>query len=377
MDLLKVYNSNLYIKICSLLNNELDRINTFIFNIRNKKEYSKLLNLDQVYKEIFANPVFNGCIEARIERVLNPHYSIFQGIKPESGNSTFFISIKLISDNLVEIDLIYGKQLTSLIRLFKNIFSVIDKPSYTIQEDDLIKYEHLIKEINQKMNHFLFCSDNKQLIQKREKLTSNIINNLPHKGFYHMTHFDNLESILSNGLMSHKRVNVYKLIRKDISNQKLQKKRDRIEKVFGKNIQDYVPLYINPQNPMMGSEKVKNYGSNIVLLEVIPHILVQEENTLFSDGNAAQRETKIYHNQNEMENINWQLLQEGKWKIGTESHRVMCSEVLVPEIVEVFYINKIILRDTLILKNVMMLFPNHKGIVIEISEKFFSTTRLN
>ena len=120
--------------------------------------------------------------------------------------------------------------------------------------------------------------------------------------------------------MSHKLVYANKLIKIDISNQAIQNERDRIESVFGRNIQDYVPLYINPQNPMMDSERVKNYSSNILLLEVIPHILVQEKNTLFSDGNAAQQQTNFYHNQNELENINWQLLQNGKWTKGTESH---------------------------------------------------------
>jgi hypothetical protein len=232
-------------------------------------------------------------------------------------------------------------------------------------------------DVNQKMNQFLLSSDNKQLIERREKLKSNVISNLPHKGFYHMTHIDNLESILLNGLMSHKCVYANKMMRIDISNQTIQNERDKIESVFGRNIQDYVPLYINPQNPMMDSEKVKYYSSNILLLEVIPHILVQVNNTLFSDGSAAQQQTNFYHNQNEMENINWQLLQEGKWIKGTESQRVMCSEVLVPESVEVVYISRIILRDTFILENVMRLFPNHKGIEIEVNDLYFKTTRLN
>jgi hypothetical protein len=377
MDLIKHYNSNLYIKICSYLNDELGNLNSIISEIRKKKEYSKLLDIEKNYHKIFNNPVFNNSLEIRIERVLNPHYSQFKEIKPEPGNSTFFISIKLKDDSLIKIDQIYGKQLTSLIRLFKNTFSIIDKPSYSIQEEDILKYEELINNIKQKMKQFLLSSENKQLIEKREKLTSNIIKNLPHKGFYHMTHYENLESILLNGLMSHKQVYDKKMIKVDISNQAIQNERDRIERVFGRNIQDYVPLYINPQNPMMDSDRVKNYSSNILLLEVIPHILVQEKNTLFSDGNAAQKQTSFYHNQNEMENINWQLLQEGKWVKGAESHRIMCSEVLVPERVEVFYINKIILRDDTILEKVMNLFPNHKGIEIEIDNEYFKTTRLN
>ena len=141
MDLLIEYNSNLYIKICSFLNYELENLNSLISNIRKNKEYSKLYNLEIIYKEIFSNTIFNNSVETRIERVLNPHYNRFADIKPEPGNSTFFISIKLKSDSLIKIDLIYDKQLTSLMRLFKNIFSVIDKPSHKIHEEDLLKYE--------------------------------------------------------------------------------------------------------------------------------------------------------------------------------------------------------------------------------------------
>ena len=377
MSLIKVYNSNLYLKICSILNKELESINSFIFNTRERKEYYKLLTLDELYKNIFSNPVLKESIYINIERVLNPHYSLMLNIKPETGNSTFFISIKLISDDLIKIDKIYKKELSSLIRLFKNIFSVIDKASYNLNEEELLKYERLIDKINIDIKSFLLSTDNKQLIERREKLTSDIINNLPHNGFYHMTHFDNLQSILSNGLKSHNFVYSKRMISIDISNQEIQNERNRLEAVFGKNIQDYVPLYINPQNPMMDSKRVKDYKSNILLLEIIPHILVQEENTLFSDGNAAQQQTNFYHNKNEMENINWQLLQEGKWVKDSESHRIMCSEVLIPEKIEVFYINKIILRDELVLENVMQLFPNHQGIEIEINEEYFKTTRLN
>jgi hypothetical protein len=377
MNLLKDYNSNLYIKVCSFLNFELEIINTFICNVRQKGDYSQLLMLEQLYKDIFSNPDITGCIDIQIERVLNPHYSLFRDIRPEPGNSSFFISLKIKSDSLNKIDIIYNKQLISLLRLFKNIFSVIDKPSHTIQEQDLLKYEELILDVNQKMYQFISSSNNKDLIERREKLKSNVINNLPHKGFYHMTHSDNLESILLNGIMSHKHVYANKMISVDISNKAIQNQRDRMENIFGRNIQDYVPLYINPQNPMMDSDKVQSFISNILLLEIVPHILVQEKYTLFSDGNAAEQQTNLYHNQNEMENINWQLLQEGKWMKGTESQRVMCSEVLIPNRVEVFYINRIILRDFSILEKVMRLYPNHKGIEIEINDTFFRTTRLN
>jgi hypothetical protein len=373
MDILEDFNSNLYVKLCHFLNGELESLNAFILKIRKEKEYAELLNLEHVYKEIFTDPIFNGSVEIIIDRVLNPHYNLFSTIAAKSGNSTFFVSIKITSDSLLEIDLFYNKQLSSLIRLFKNLFTVVDKPSYNITEEDLLKYESLIEDVTKKMNHFLSFVDNKQMIEKRKKITANMIRNLPHSGFYHMTHYDNLDSVLNHGLISHNQAVLNNLIKVDISNPLIQKNRNRNEAVFGRNIQDYVPLYINPQNPMMVSEKVKSYSSSIILLEVIPHILVQMEETLFSDGNAAQLQTNFFHNQDEMENVNWQLLQEGKWVRGTDSHRVMCSEVLIPDKIEVFYLNKIILKDNILLKKVMELFPNHKGINIEINSNYFST----
>ncbi len=75
--------------------------------------------------------------------------------------------------------------------------------------------------------------------------------------------------------------------------------------------------------------------------------------------------------------LDWKLLQEGTWSIGTESQRVMCSEILIPEVINDYYISKIILKDDLLLNDVVSLFPNHKGIEIVIEEKYFKTARLN
>ena len=371
MNLLNDYNSNIYLRAFSFLNDELDRLNDFIFTTRRNQDYSKLLLLEELYIDIFQKAIIKELFQLKIERVINPHYNLLRNVKPLPGNSSFFISLKFKKDSFVELDRLYKKQLTNILRLYKKIFLIIDLPSYNIREEDLIKYELLIKDVKDKIKDLLLSEENKKLIDKRDKLKTTVIRNLPHNGFYHMTHFDNLESILTKGLLSHQRVYTEDLIKVDISNQSIQKKRDRRENIFGRNIQEYVPLYINPQNPMMDSQNVKNSKSNILLLEVIPHILVQEQNTLFSDGNAAQLQTNFYNNQKELEKINWKLLQEGSWSKGAESHRIMCSEILVPKRVQIYYINKIILRDDSILNKVLKLFPNHKGIETVIDEKYF------
>ena len=376
MRLLKTYNDNSYLLLCGYLTKRLKEIQMFIESVRKSSDYPRIYELEQIFEGIFSYVNTRGNLSLKIERVLNPHYLRRVG-ELDQGNSSWFINLNIQKKSLEELDLLYHKQLSSLLRIFKKIFSVLNSPDYAIREETLKKYEDLIQGVNLKMEEFLESSKNKELIEKREKLKSSVITNLPHTGFYHMTHGENLGNILNFGLLSHKFVHNNHLIKRDISNMKYQQQRNRTENVFGLNIQDYVPLYINPLNPMMDSTKVLEQINNLVLLEIIPHVLVQERNTLFSDGNAAVAETNFYKDKNKLESIDWKLLQEGRWVYGTDSQRIMCSEVLVPEKIEVYYIQKIIIKSEAILKTILPLFPNHKGISIEINPRYFETYNQN
>lgn len=371
MQILKLYNNNSYLRFCDYLTSNLNEIRSFIKEIRDSNEYYRVSELIDVYKQTFSYVNTKGFTEMRIERVLVP-YTVNRNksdLKP--GNCTFFISIKLSKKNLIYLDKFYDNQLTSLLRFYKSIFSIVNSPEKTIQDEILIKYESLIEEITQGMRVYLSSLENKEMIERRKKLALNVIKNLPFNGFYHMTHCDNLKSILSEGLLCHKTVHSRKLVKIDISNIELQKRRNRPENVFKKNIQNYVPLYMNPSNPMMSSKRVSNDLDNIILLEIFPHILVQEKETLFSDGNAAIEKTNFYKNPNKLEKVDWNLLKEGNWEIGTDSQRIMCSEVLIPERIEVFYINKIVLRNENNIDKIIQCFPNHLGIPVQIDSTYF------
>ncbi|WP_166386826.1 DUF4433 domain-containing protein [Polaribacter sp. 11A2H] len=372
MTILNKYNDNSYMLLCNYLSESLREIQTFIKSIRKSKEYARITELENIYKETFSYANTRGELYLKMERILSPHYLSFNG-ELDRGNSSWFISIKIQKKSLNNLDKIYNKLLSGLLRIYKKIFSVLNNPDTEIMEGTLKKHEELIAGVNLKMNEFLESAKDKTVINEREKLTSEEIKNLPYNGFYHMTHVSNLETILNYGLLSHKTVHSNEMIKRDISNNKIQELRNRIEKVYGRNIQDYVPLYINPMNPMMNSNKVMEVIDNIVLMEIIPHVLVQKKKTLFSDGNASTKETNFYKDQAKLENINWKLLQEGKWVEDAESKRIMCSEVLVPTNIEVYYIQKIIVKSEAILKNIFPLFPNHKGIFIEINSEYFRT----
>ena len=62
-----------------------------------------------------------------------------------------------------------------------------------------------------------------------------------------MTHINNLDSIIRNGLYPHN--NTYK--KTDISNVDVNDRRVRLEPIYHKQIHSYVPFYFNPRNAML------------------------------------------------------------------------------------------------------------------------------
>lgn len=372
MSFLSAYNANTYLTFCHYLTQKLDFLYDFIDSIRNTKDYQRVFELVVIYERIFSYVNTKGIIGLRIERVLNPYYLGGQE-ELHSGNSTFFIELNIQKSSIKDLDNIYRKKISNLLRLYKNIFTIVNNPNNSNIDSVLLKYQLLIDDVRNIMSEFIFSNDEKELVNKRAKLKELQIKNLPHEGFYHMTHVKNLKNILDNGLLSHNLAHTANLLKVDISNNEIQKLRNRTENLYGNNIQDYVPLYFNPSNPMMQSKKIKNNIDNIILIEIIPHVLIQKKISLFSDGNASAIVTNFYKNKNNLENINWSLLQEGKWLENDDSHRVMCSEVLILNEIEVFYIQRLILKNEKSLSRVLPLFPNHKGIEITISPKYFNS----
>jgi hypothetical protein len=372
IDLLEYFNSNTYLSICSRLLNELKEIRGFISEIKSRENKEGIYLLEGKIDRIFSDSELSRFISTEIEKVINPYY-LRKVHQVSKGNSSVFINFQIIDPQMVELDVLYKNILKSMLRLFKKLFSVVNVPIVSLNEKSLGKYEVLIEVVEEQLAQWGVAKNDMLIIHQREKLKQENIENLPHAGFYHMTHINNLKGILENGLLSsyylkNNSVDVF-----DIANPEIMLKRDRSIDSSGRSILDYVPLYINPINPFMSSKKVQDQIDSIVILEVIPHILVQEKGSLFSDGNAANIETNFYRNQMEMENVNWSLLNEGKWIIKGEGHSEMCSEILVGERIEVKYLNKIIIRsDHSMLTSVMKLFPNHKGVEIEIDDSFFN-----
>lgn len=149
--------------------------------------------------------------------------------------------------------------------------------------------------------------------------------------FYHMTHKDNLAGILQHGILSHADVLARDdILAVDISDAGAQRWRDRLEPANHRMIHDYAPLYINPKNPMLFVRR--NLQHEIVILKISPKVLQTGEH-LFSDGNAASRETRFSPNSNIVAG-SLDALNSAYWANCIDGKRRRCAELLVYPSVE-------------------------------------------
>lgn len=101
-----------------------------------------------------------------------------------------------------------------------------------------------------------------------------------------MTHIDNLENIISHGLLSHHKLKDIKFDYKKISNDNVMQRRIK------KGLENYVNLYINPRNAMM-YQIYKKLKWPIIVLGINGKELIDSNSTLISIGNAASNNSTI------------------------------------------------------------------------------------
>jgi len=156
------------------------------------------------------------------------------------------------------------------------------------------------------------------------------IDNLEFTSVDHMTHINNLGSILSHGLLSHN--NPYKEV--DISNMEVNERRNRIEPIYHRNLHDYVPLYFNPRNAMMFRNQ-KMFGEGIIVLG-FDKKLIMANDAIFTNRNAACNGT-LYSNDiiHSLPALDWRSVWSRAWYQDSELKKIMMAEVLVYEKVDI------------------------------------------
>ena len=188
--------------------------------------------------------------------------------------------------------------------------------------EEKIKY---IKNKNEsKENDFAF--EGKNILSKNELKGENekkILSKYEIDYFYHMTHIKNINGIIKDGLYSHNQMRGVEY--EDISDNEVNNRREKIEPINGRPIHDYVPFYFSIRNPMY--RRRKDFDDLVILL--ISSDVIFYTDMLFTDGNAASKETKFYHDITDLGKLDWECLTGKYWNNYEDGKRKRCAEVLL------------------------------------------------
>jgi|LauGreDrversion4_2_1035121.scaffolds.fasta_scaffold57402_3 ssDNA thymidine ADP-ribosyltransferase, DarT len=158
---------------------------------------------------------------------------------------------------------------------------------------------------------------------------------------YHMTHMQNLASILKHGMLAKSTLTRNRVTIADISDSSVQSRREGIEPIYNRSIHDYVPFYLSPRNPML--YRRKEIQDDIIMLAVSTQVLSSHPH-LFTDGNAASDATLFSDDENVLSSSR-DVLRASYWSDYEDGKRRKCAEVLVYSHVGPSFIQTIACRN--------------------------------
>lgn len=143
--------------------------------------------------------------------------------------------------------------------------------------------------------------------------------------YYYIAHTSNLASICAKGLLSYNTIKNIDILHADIADLGAQRWRDRPEPIYGRPIHDYVPLFINPRNPMLFLRR--DWHAELAILKISSSVLDCCSH-IYTDGNAASRDTK-FSTGRDVVNEAIPVLTANFWTEHNDGKRRRCAEVLI------------------------------------------------
>lgn len=364
---LSSYNENIYIG--QLLNalEALKEITQFFESIIQRGKFYELEEVIGIYQKYFED---TSCIDFEISKIFKSTIFGHKEMEYTRGNSFYHLKMLLRGEDILWLDIIYEGNLSRIIRLLKNTFGKIDNLTANYSEAKAVKYQKVLNDVARETEKFIDSTLNREIIDRKKKLEREKLAKLPYGGLFYMASIENIEGILSKGILSHNIAHEDRLAKVDISNQEVNRRRNRNEPVFNRNIHDYAPLYINPKNPMQYVLFKNGMREKLVLIKVNPNILL-EEDVIFSDGNAASHRTNFYNDIDDFNKLNWTCINDIYWVNYSDGKRFRCSEVLVYKQIQQYYFLEMFTYEKDLLNQLIYLFPNHYGIKISMNKKLF------
>lgn len=163
----------------------------------------------------------------------------------------------------------------------------------------------------------------------------------PRELFY-ITHIDNVQSILKNGILSHELVLKKGIEYKRIYNKEVVEKRKEIRVSGNRRLWSLANLYFTARNPMLFKLKCDGLLDEIAVLGVSPDIL-QRDDIFVTDGNAACDSSRIMPISKARKELPRILRETDReyWGEKDGSKRKIMAECLVPDLVDAVNIKSI------------------------------------
>lgn len=164
------------------------------------------------------------------------------------------------------------------------------------------------------------------------------------RGLYYITHIDNIPSILTRGILCHRRVLEEKIQYKPIYDKNIISKRENVKTSDGRTLWEFANLYFQPRNAML--YRVVNFGGigmeNIAIIGLKSTILNRQD-ILIATGNAASNYTEILTIKKARNYIQTIRKKADKtwWAFEDGSKRELMAECLVPDSISPAYISEI------------------------------------
>jgi hypothetical protein len=154
------------------------------------------------------------------------------------------------------------------------------------------------------------------------------------KGLYYITHIDNIPSILTRGILSHKLVEEQHVQFTPIYDAQIVSSRRERFTPDGKSLWEFANLYFQPRNAMLYRVSIEKNKKFIAIIAVSPQIL-DYPTTLIAVGNAASPLSEILPAKEGLEAVNemWKVINSDWWKKEDGSLRKMMAECLVPDVI--------------------------------------------
>jgi len=197
------------------------------------------------------------------------------------------------------------------------------------------------------------------------------------KSLYYITHIENLPSILDRGILSHTRIEELSVPFTPIYDSEIVSRRKDKYTSNGRSLWDYANLYFQPRNPMMYRVVHEKDENELAVVGVINKVL-QEQDVIITDGNAANDLTQFYSQSEGLKIIQeqWKIIQSDWWNNLDGSKRKIMAECLVPKQVDPKQIHSIFVVDDVTRDRVKDILGNHRISVVPEPNMFFKPSRI-